>query len=296
MSQISAQNRARLLIVTAGVLWSLSGFFAKALKNPTVFGVHEPDLSPIAIAVFRSLFAGLSLVPWLRRRDSPRPDARLLTMVSCFALMTFFYITALTSGPAAIAILLQYTAPLWIMLVGHYFLGEKATGADLILLAAGLTGVAVIIAGNTSTVRGSSIAYALASGVAYAGVVLLLRIQSDRSASWLTACNLLGTAIVLSPLLISHELPSARQMVWIAVFGIVQLSIPYWLMATALRRVSSFEAGLLTLIEPVLNPVWAWMVAGKAEAPSPATLAGGTIIIASLGVRYIPRRRSVEPQ
>jgi drug/metabolite transporter (DMT)-like permease len=279
--------RARAMVLLAGALWSLSGLFAKALKNPTVFGVHEPDLPPLEIAAARALFAGALLIPLLKRSRRPPADRLFVGMIVCFAAMNALYMTALTTGAAAIAILLQYTAPLWLLIAGYLWLGETVARRDLLMLTAGLAGIGIIIAGNWAGANPLAVSSALASGVAYAGVVLLLRVQRDRDSAWLTAANLLGTAIVLLPAFALGPTPTARQLVWLALFGAVQLAIPYWLIARALTHVTSFEAGLLTLIEPVLNPVWAWMVAPDAERPTPATLAGGALILAALAARYL---------
>src|SRR5262249_37908214 len=111
----------RLCILAAAVLWSLGGAFNKVLTKPTVFGLSVPEIEawslggkdlPIQIAFYRALFAGLVLVPTLRRGDIQfRP--MMLAMVICFALMNLTYISAQALGTAANAILLQNSASLW---------------------------------------------------------------------------------------------------------------------------------------------------------------------------------------
>jgi drug/metabolite transporter (DMT)-like permease len=284
--------RSRAMVLVAGALWSLSGLFAKALKNPTSLGVHEPDLPPLEIAAGRALFAGLLLTPLLKRSRRPPADRLFVGMVVCFAAMNALYMTALTTGAAAIAILLQYTAPLWLMIAGYLWLGETVSRRDLLMLGAGLSGIGIIVTGNWGGANPLAVTTALASGFAYAGVVLLLRVQRERDSAWLTAANLLGTTIVLLPAFAIGPTPTLRQLVWLALFGAVQLAIPYWLIARALTHVTSFEAGLLTLIEPVLNPLWAWMVAPDAERPTPATVAGGALILIALAARYLGASRA----
>jgi drug/metabolite transporter (DMT)-like permease len=69
------------------------------------------------------------------------------------------------------------------------------------------------------------------------------------------------------------------------------MSLPYWLVARGLRRVSPQEAGTLTLIEPLLNPVWAYLVSPRTESPNGYTLAGGAFILGALLWRYWPVRK-----
>ena len=81
----------------------------------------------------------------------------------------------------------------------------------------------------------------------------------------------------------------AGAIVVLFLFGAVQLGIPYWLMARGLRSVSAPEAGALTLVEPILTPVWTWLIAG--ELPQEFTYIGGVVIVAALAYRYWPARR-----
>src|SRR3981081_2323269 len=107
--------RGRLCIVLAALFWSLSGAFTKILTQPTFLSLHTPPLDPLHIACYRVLFAGLVLLPSLRRSDvSFRP--MMLGMFGCLAVMNALFISAQGWGPAANAILLQYTAPMWMYL------------------------------------------------------------------------------------------------------------------------------------------------------------------------------------
>ena len=106
----------RLCIVVAAVLWSLSGLFTRLLQNPTPLDLHEPRLTPLQIAFFRALFAGLFLVPMLRVRDIHfRP--LMPVMVGLFAAMNALFISAIALGTSANAILLQNTAPFFVYVV-----------------------------------------------------------------------------------------------------------------------------------------------------------------------------------
>src|SRR5690242_17192312 len=114
-------TQGRLCILAAAILWSLSGAFSKALKQETVFGVHLPTIDPleiaghevpIQIAFYRAFFAGLVLVPTLRRGDL-QIKPMMFVMLICFALMNAAFLTAQSLGTAANAILLQNSAPLW---------------------------------------------------------------------------------------------------------------------------------------------------------------------------------------
>src|SRR5260370_19952074 len=106
-----APVRARLCIVAATILWSSGSVFAKVLREDTALGLNAPLPEPSQIASFRVLCAGVLLLPLLRRRDlSFRP--MMVFTAACFALMNWAFLTAISYGTEANAILLHSTAPL----------------------------------------------------------------------------------------------------------------------------------------------------------------------------------------
>ena len=284
-------THGRVCILLAAVLWSLSGAFTKVLTRPTVLGLNEPELTGPVIAFCRVLFAGLACVPTLRRRDlSFRPA--MLAMVACFAAMNALFVQAMAEGTAANAILLQYTAPMWMYLASVCWLGEPADRRSSVALVFGLLGIGVIVASGGGAAELPVIGLGLGSGVAYAGVVIGLRVLRHASSRWLTVLNHLGAALALLPFLwyLVPPRPAAGQLAFLVFFGVVQMALPYWLMARGLRVVSPQEAGAITLLEPLLNPLWAYLVAPETETPTSFTIVGGALILGGLAWRYWPRQ------
>jgi drug/metabolite transporter (DMT)-like permease len=296
-SELTLQQ-GRLFILAAAVLWSTNGFFTKVLTRPFWLGVHEPPIQPLQIAFFRLLFAGLFLVPTLRRGDlSFRPA--MVGMGLCFASMNAMFISALALGTAANAILLQYTAPLWVYLVCVFFLGEPTDRRSTLALLFGLVGIGVIMAGGWEAERPEILLLGLGSGVTFAGILLFLRLLRAQSSNWLTVWNHLLGALLLAPFGLIADfktmelmVPSGPQLLVLFVFGAFQMGFPYYLMARGLRVVSPQEAGAITLLEPMLNPVWAYLVSPETETPSFFTLVGGGLILIGLVGRYWPRRQT----
>lgn len=281
--------QARLLIVLAALMWSTSGAFTKVLTRETPLGLHNPAVEPLQIAFYRALFAALVLVPTLRPRDLSW-RAMMLPMSASFAIMNATFVSALALGTAANAILLQYTAPMWMILASVWLLGEKADLRNLAALLIGLVGIAVIIYGGWQEAQLFVIGIGLGSGLAYASVVICLRVLKDVSPRWLTVLNHLVSAIVLIPFIYSLPLPTIGQLSLLLLYGSIQMAIPYVLMARGLRTLSPQEAGTITLLEPLLNPLWTYLISG--EEPSTFTLIGGAFILAALVWRYWPGKRT----
>jgi drug/metabolite transporter (DMT)-like permease len=284
--------RGRLFLVGAALLWSLSGAFTKVLTKETPFHLGDPPVPGLWIAFYRVLFAGLALLPTLRSRDLAFRKTMLIMMLA-FALMNALYVLAMAWGKAANAVLLQYTAPLWMYLVSIWWLGERADRRGSVALVIGLLGIGIIIGDGWRESQLDVAAVALGSGVAYAAVILCLRVLRDCSPRWLTVLNHLCGALVLLPVLwiASPPGPTLAQIIVLFVFGSMQMALPYWLAARGLKAVSAQEAGIITLLEPFLNPLWAYLVSPGTERPSAFTLTGGAFILGALAYRYWPWRR-----
>lgn len=276
--------------------------FTKLLTQDTAFGLNQPPIEslvmkeyllPVQIAFYRPLFASLVLALTLRRQDVGF-HWLMLVGVGCFAAMNATFLTAVALGTAANAVLLQYTAPLWVYLAGIWWLGDKPDGRSSKSLFAGMCGVGIIVGGGFNANELPILSVALASGVAFAGVILCLRSLRQQSPRWLTLWNHLGSALVMLPLVLPLTPPSWPQLGVLLLFGVLQMGLPYWLLARGLRVVSAPEAGAITLLEPVLMPIWAYLVSPATETPQLPTLLGGAIILAALAYRYWPgvvRRR-----
>jgi drug/metabolite transporter (DMT)-like permease len=293
--QTLSLTHGRLCIAAAAVLWSLSGAFTKFLTGVMVEDYHYPPVPTLQIAFYRVLFAGLVLVPTLRPAElSFRP--LMLAMALCFAAMNGLYVTAMAEGTAANAVLLQYTAPMWMYLASVFLLGERADRRSSIALGIGLCGIVAIMAGGWGDEQMMTILLALASGVTYAGVLIFLRLLRDVSSRWLTVWNHLLGALVLLPLIWNQPLPTWEQYIVLFLFGSCQMGLAYWLVARGLRVVSPQEAGAITLLEPLLNPLWAYLVWSKTETPPLVTYVGGAFILGALAWRYWPRKPPIHEE
>jgi drug/metabolite transporter (DMT)-like permease len=299
---------ARLCLVLAAVLWSLGSVFVRLLREPLGLGLEAPQLSPLQIAFYRGLFGGLFIL-LLVRRDQFTFAPVMVPMVALFTVMSGLYLSALGLGAAANAIFLQNTAPVWVYLFAVLILGESGDrrGWQSVFLAA--AGAAVIVAGGWPAASSAEqerkeivvLLMGVGSGVVYAAVVLFLRVLRAHAAAWLVALNLIGTAVVLGAFIVVSEGPTAfaewataptvPQFAVLAACGVLQMGVPYWLFTRSLRSVSAQEAAIITLLEPLLNPVWAYLLTPHTDTPTPAMFTGGALILLALIWKYVPFRR-----
>jgi drug/metabolite transporter (DMT)-like permease len=286
------QAGGRLLILAAAVMWSSSGLFAKAplfIDWPLQVG-GLPVRGPL-LAFWRALFAALILLPFIRRVCW---KLKLVPMLLAYAVMNYTFLAALTLTTEANAIWLQHTAPAWIFLVGVLVFHEPVHRRDPWLLVCCLAGVGLILSCELGGQAPAGILFGLLGGVTYAAVVLSLRHLRDEDGVWLVFLNNLTTALLFLPLALHYELwPTGQQTLVLSAFGIFQMGLPYVLFARGVRRVTGHEAAGIVLLEPILVPLWVYLVwrhEPSYQAPQWWTLAGGGLILLGLGMRYLGRR------
>lgn len=254
-------------------------------------------LDGLTIAFYRGLFAGIALLPMvLGSRRSFRFE--MIPLAIIFGGMTGLYITSITFTTAANAIFLQYSAPIWMIPASLILLKEAPKARDLAGSLVAATGIVIIVLLNRGGGRPEDrlgILLGLGSGFCYALVAVLMRSLREVNPLWLSLVNNLGGSIVLAACLLATRdrfpIPDAGQAVALAVFGVVQMAIPYALFARGLREVTAPEAGLLSLIEPILNPIWVILLVG--ESPEWPTWVGGAFLLAGVLARYAPSPRRI---
>jgi DME family drug/metabolite transporter len=259
-------------------MWSSSGLFAKA----PIFDAWPAETRGVLLAFWRALFAGLLLLPLVRR---PRWDAKLVPLSLAFAAMNVTYLSAMTLTTAANAIWLQSTAPWWVCLIGAVFLRQPFSRLDRLPLVLGGIGLTIILAFEVRGQAQAGVICGLASGVFYALVVLFLRALRGQNSVWLVVVTHLATAAIIFPYVASLNVwPSVSQVPVLAGFGVLQMGLPYVFFARGLKSVTSQEATGIGLLEPLLLPVWVYWV--WSETPAPWTLVGGGLILSGLVLRY----------
>jgi drug/metabolite transporter (DMT)-like permease len=269
----ATHTRSVLQLVGASLCWSLAGVLIKFI------GETWPGL---AIAGGRGLIAGIFLLLTNRALRFHFSRDQILGAV-CYAGCTVLFCTATTLTSAANAILLQYTAPVWVALFGAWFLGERAGRADWITIVITLGGMSLFFKDSLTLGHLTGNVLAVLSGIAFAGMVVALRKQKDTSAvESIILGNLLAFLIGLPWILRAPVLPASG---WIALLllGVVQLGVSYWLYARAIRHVTALEAVLIPVVEPILNPIWVLMF--MHEKPSGWALVGGIIVLSAATFR-----------
>lgn len=264
--------RARLALLAAAVLWSTAG---AAVKLST--------LSAWQIASGRSLVAALVLaLAFPAGRKLPSKRAFMVSVAYAATVVLFILANKLTTS--ANAIFLQDTAPLYVLLLSPFLLGERPARDELLAAPIFLIGLVLFFLDELKPGQALGNGIALASGVAFAFTILGMRAAHAEGASVLVWGNVLAGLSVLLPA-VGGPTPRPLDIGLILFLGVFQLGLAYTLFQRGLTKIPAVEASLLILLEPVLNPVWTFLFAG--ERPGRWALVGGGIILLATAWRTL---------
>jgi len=280
VSEVDHPVRARLAILAAAILFSTGG---AAIKSTLLTGWQ--------VASFRSGVAAIAVLLMLpaARRGFGRLSA---TVGVGYAATMILFVLANKLTTAASTIFLQATAPIYLVLLGPWILKEPIRRREWLFMGALAVGLGLFFVGREAgsvtapdPFRGNVLA--ALSGLCWACSVTGLRFMSrggahaGGAATAVVCGNVFAFAFCLPFALPVHGVRAADLTI-VVFLGVFQIGLAYVLLNYGLHHVGALEASLLLLAEPVLNPLWAWLVHG--ERPSAWALAGGAVIVtATLG-------------
>lgn len=278
---MSDVGRARLQLLGAALLFSTGG---AAIKATT--------LTSAQIAGFRSgvaVLAVLLLAPSARRW----PAARAWLVGIAYAATVILYALANKLTTAANTIFLQSTAPLFVLLAAPWLLRERISRRDVVFVVVAAIGLALFFVGaeparTTAPDPATGNLLAAASGVAWAATILGLRWMGSAPADGAAPIHAVvaGNALAFAACLpFALPLPSfvAGDAMTVLYLGALQIALPYLLVSAAVRRLPALEISLVLLVEPVLNPLWAFALHG--EVPGALAITGGAILLGATAVK-----------
>jgi drug/metabolite transporter (DMT)-like permease len=257
-------------LLAAALLWSAGGVLIKWV-----------EWHPIAIAGTRSAIAAATLWALLRRPRFNWSAAQVDGAVA-YAATVLLYVSAVKITTAANAILLQYTAPIYVALFGVWFLQERTTWIDWLAVAISVAGMTLFFRDSLSSQALWGDVLAALSGVTLAWMVLFLRKQKDGAPMESVLLGNILAAIASLPFLWGSA-PGLKGWAGLALLGVFQLGLSYALYTTAIRHVTAVEAVLFSTLEPILNPVWVLLLIG--ERPGPWALVGGALVVTAITAR-----------
>lgn len=270
---MTRERRGAIQVAAAAILWSSGGL-----------AIKEVDLPPLAIVFHRAWIATIVLLVLLRPKRI-RPTPTLAASVFVYAGMVITFVVATKWTTAANAIFLQDSGIVWVLLFSPLIARDAIRGRDVAAAAACLAGMTLFFVGRLSPHGMAGNGIALLSGAFYAVTVLLLRRQRGDASKWTAIFgNALGALCAAFFVPRPFSIPIGDFAI-LAFLGIVQIGCAYALFVKGLEAITAAEASIISLLEPVLNPIWVFL--GIGEKPTPFAIVGAAIVLAAIAWRTL---------
>ena len=259
-------------VIVAVTLWSTGGLFIKLTS-----------LDAYQVTFFRSLLAAVT-VAILTRKQGFQINLFGIIAAIIYATLLFLFVWATKKTTAANAIFLQYTAPIYILILSPFVIGEKFHLRDLFTVIVCLAGMSLFFVGQLeiSDIQGNIAA--LASGFFYGIYVMLLRHPKGEGLNPVITViygNFLLALVTIPSGVSAVPVMNLMDVVAVTFLGVFQIGISYMLFIKGITLgTRPLDASIIGFIEPLLNPVWVFLIIG--EKPSNWAILGGIIIIAAV--------------
>jgi drug/metabolite transporter (DMT)-like permease len=280
MDSNALRRRSILFLILAAVLWSTGGLMIKS-----------STWQPLAIMVGRNIFSSAVLLLYLRRFPTRWSRWKLVAAVS-HLLTAFLFISSTKLTTSANAIFLQYTAPLYIILLAFWFLRERPTRIDWFSMIVIFSGMFLFFGDKLSLEGLQGNILAALSGVTMAMMTVALRAQKDGTPIESILIAQLFTLVFGVPLLLRESWTAANWLI-VAYLGVFQIGLAFLLFTKALKHVPAMEATLIGTLEPVLNPLWVAFFLG--ERPGAFATVGALIVLAGVVFNAVGNARAAPP-
>ena len=274
-------------LVICALGWSLGGVFLKYV-----------NVNSFAIAGLRSLFAFIAIAAlshtfpafYVKTAEGKVDHAQTIVLwlsAISYAGTMITYVIGNKLTYAANVIFLEYTSPVWVIILSSILLGEKNRKIDYITFGGIVVGMLLFFADGLFEEHTGEFAdtamignlFGILSGVCYAGTTLFQRKQ-----------QMLAAQQIRENPAASQSKHDTRSLTFLLLLGFVQMGIPNIMYAIGIKKVTALSASLITMIEPLMNPVWVFIFVH--EIPTPRCITGGVIILGFILLReFVSKKR-----
>ena len=264
--------KAIVYLIIASILWSTAGILIKMV-----------DWNPIAIAGTRSFIAAFVVLAYVKKPKITMSKAQIGGAFA-YAAAVILFVSGNKLTTSANAIILHYTAPIFVALLSAWILKESIFWYDWLTIVCVFGGMLLFFIDGLKTGNLFGDVLATLSGLFLAGVTISLRFQKDESPVETALLGNIITFIIALPFIL-RSMPDGRSMVGLVLLGVFQLGIAYIFFALSLKNISALEGILITVVEPILNPVWVFLFAK--ELPSLNAVIGGIFVLSAVTMRSV---------
>lgn len=273
MNTLSEHTKGMMAVVLTALLWSSGGLLIKLIS-----------LDSMQLSFFRCLIAAIVFAVIFRKRVLRVNKLAVLNAIFYATVLTLFVIATKTTT-AANAIFLQSTAPIYVLIFEPLINKTKWERVNIITIAVCFIGMILFFTGELSPGHLEGNIVALLAGVAFAAFFLgMRRNEKEYQQSAIFYGNLI-VAFICIPFILELRTISFSDLWMVSFLGVFQIAAAYAIFTYGIKRIPAVEASIISMLEPVLNPVWVFL--GYGEIPTTFAIIGGIIIITAISVRTV---------
>lgn len=279
---MSDQRTGILLVLGAAIVWSFAGLVARFISVSDSW----------TIVFWRSVFSAATIAGFMLAREGPRETWRLFRVMGLpgalvalgFAIASIAFVVALGHTTVANILLFQAGIPLIAALMAWAVLGERISIGTWAAIAAVIAGMAIMVSdaiGGRVSPIGDGLA--LLMTVTFAATIIVMRRHPEvRMMPAVCAGTLIAAAVsaTASTIAAGSLAVGPADGALLFAFGALNLGLGTALFVTGARRIPASLAALIGTVEPMLGPLWVWLVHN--EVPPARTLVGGAVVFAAL--------------
>lgn len=262
-----------LAVFLTALLWSSGGLFIKLIT-----------LSPMQISFFRCLIAAAVFLIIFKSKVLKLNPLALLNSIS-YAIVLILFVYATKTTTAANAIFLQSTAPIYVLIFEPILTKTKYEKINIITISVCFIGMILFFVGELSPGDINGNIAALLAGLAFASFFLGMKKNEGKFGEASIFYGNILVSLFCIPFIIDLQALNTTNLVMVSFLGIFQIAIPYALFSYGIQRIKAVEASIISMFEPVLNPIWVFF--GYGEIPKLNAIIGGVIIISAITIKTI---------
>ncbi|MCW8804023.1 MAG: DMT family transporter [Ignavibacteriaceae bacterium] len=273
MQNISEHQKGIFYVFTAALLWSSGGLFIKLIS-----------FSAMQLSFFRCSIAALTFALIFKKQILQINKLSIINSI-IYAVVLISFVIATKTTTAANAIFLQATAPIYVLIFEPLINKTRYDRINIITVAVCVLGMTLFFIGKLEPGQLEGNLVALISGITFAAFFLGMKRNDQKYQQSSIFWGNILVALICIPFLSSLETISFPDLWMVSFLGVFQIAVAYAFFASGLKRIYAVEASIISMVEPVFNPVWVFL--GYGETPSLTAIIGGLIILVTIVVRSL---------
>ena len=278
MKKSDFYENGALFILMATFLWSINGVLIKFIP-----------WKPMTISGTRAIISALTLM-LIKHSLDYRINLHIALATVCYTVMGILFVYATKLTTAANAIVLQYTAPIFVIIFSIFLFQTLPSKRQVICILIAFAGVFIFFLENAGGGKMLGNILAICAGIGYSGVYIFNAYEDSDALLASIYGNILIFLVSVPTLVTAPETNvSGSSIAAIIILGVFQMGLSYALFSHGIKHIGSVDASLISMLEAILNPIWVMIFIG--EYPSMYAIIGSALVLCAVVINILGSKK-----